>query len=348
MINTASSASHERQLQPLSYTCSTNTRWRGHGQPSCRMIRMNTYCPNRSRRRAIFSLSHPSLDRATSMRRVRHASELRQVLSGSRARGERIAFVPTMGYLHEGHLQLVDEARHRADVIVMSIFVNPLQFGPSEDLARYPRDLEGDAAKAQARGVGVLFIPEVAEVYPEEPRIVVTPRALAARWEGAARPGHFEGVLTVVAKLFNQVQPDVAIFGQKDIQQTILVQAMVRDLNFPIEVVVAPTVREPDGLAMSSRNSYLDAPSRLRALGLSDALRAVVRAYDSGERAGRALEDVARARLAEHGIDQVDYVAIADPRTLEPVTEAGSGTVVAIAARVGRTRLIDNMILGGP
>ncbi|MGQ0712962.1 MAG: pantoate--beta-alanine ligase [Gemmatimonadaceae bacterium] len=282
------------------------------------------------------------------MRRVRHVAELREVLGAARARGQRIAFVPTMGYLHDGHLQLVDEARRRAAITVMSIFVNPLQFGPNEDLARYPRDLEGDAANAESRGVDVLFVPDVSEIYPEEPRVVVTPRALSARWEGAARPGHFEGVLTVVAKLFNQVQPDVAIFGQKDIQQALLVRAMVRDLNFPIEIVVAPTVREPDGLAMSSRNSYLDAAAHARALGLSDALRAIARAFDAGERRGSELERIARARLAEHGIEQVDYVAIADPGTLEPVTEARAGTVVAIAARVGPTRLIDNMILGQP
>ena len=288
------------------------------------------------------------LDRAASMQRVRRVPELREILRGPRVHGQRIGFVPTMGYLHEGHLQLVDEARRRSDVVVMSIFVNPLQFGPTEDLSRYPRDLEGDAAKAEARGVDVLFIPEVAEVYPEEPRVVVTPVALATRWEGAARPGHFDGVLTVVAKLFNKVQPDVAIFGQKDIQQALLVQAMVRDLNFPVEIVVSPTVREPDGLAISSRNSYLDAPSRRRALGLSGALRAVARAYESGEHERSALEDVARAHLSDQGIDHVDYVAIADPRTLEPVAQASAGTIVAIAARVGQTRLIDNVILGAP
>ncbi len=268
------------------------------------------------------------------------------MLREPRARGQRVGFVPTMGYLHEGHLRLVDEARRRADRVVLSIFVNPLQFGPSEDLGRYPRDLAGDAQKAASRGVDVLFAPEVTELYPEEPRLVVTPQALAARWEGAARPGHFEGVLTVVAKLFNIVQPDVAIFGQKDIQQALLIQAMVRDLNFPIEIVVSPTVREADGLAMSSRNSYLDAESRRRALGLSAALRAAADAYAAGETSGEALEKVARARLTHHGIDDVDYVAVADPRTLEPLKRVEDGTIVAAAVRVGRTRLIDNIILG--
>lgn len=280
------------------------------------------------------------------MQRVGRVADLREMLREPRARGQRIGFVPTMGYLHEGHLRLVDEARRRADLVVMSVFVNPLQFGPSEDLTQYPRDLEGDAQKAASRGVSVFFAPEAAEVYPERPRVVVAPHALASRWEGAARPGHFEGVLTVVAKLFNAVQPDVAIFGQKDIQQALLIQAMVRDLNFPIEMVVSPTVREPDGLAMSSRNSYLDAESRPRALGLSAGLRAAAEAYAAGETAGPALEKVVRARLAQHGVDDVDYVAVADARTLEPVTRVEDGTIIAVAARVGRTRLIDNIILG--
>jgi pantoate--beta-alanine ligase len=282
------------------------------------------------------------------MRRVTRIAEVREALGAARARGQRISFVPTMGYLHEGHLRLVDEARRHADLVVMSIFVNPLQFGPTEDLARYPRDLDGDAAKASARGVDLLFAPDGAEIYREQPRVVVTPRALAARWEGAARPGHFEGVLTVVAKLFNIVQPHVAVFGQKDIQQAILVRAMVEDLDMPVEVVVAPTVREPDGLAMSSRNSYLDAPSRERALALSGALRAVVSAHAAGERSASSLEAIARAHLAERGVTDVDYVAVADPRTLEPLGQAEAGAIVAVAARIGRTRLIDNMILGRP
>jgi pantoate--beta-alanine ligase len=283
---------------------------------------------------------------ASSMRRIEQIAEVRDVLDAARARGQRVGFVPTMGYLHEGHLRLVDDARRRADLIVMSIFVNPMQFGPAEDLARYPRNLEGDTLKAESRGVDVLFLPEVGEIYPEPPRIVVVPRSLAARWEGAARPGHFEGVLTVVAKLFNIVQPQVAIFGQKDIQQATLVRAMVRDLNLPIEIIVSRTVREADGLAMSSRNSYLDGPSRSRALGLSGALRAVQRAYEEGEHTAVTLEAIARTHLEERGVTEIDYVAIADPETLEPMTQATAGTIVALAARVGRTRLIDNIILG--
>ena len=283
---------------------------------------------------------------ASDMRRATRVSEVREIVASARERGERVGFVPTMGYLHEGHLRLVDEARRRADLVVMSIFVNPLQFGPTEDLTRYPRDLDGDAAKAQARGVDLLFVPASEEIYPEPPRIVVSARDLAARWEGAARPGHFEGVLTVVAKLFNIVQPHVAVFGQKDIQQATLIRAMVRDLDMPVEIVVSPTVREPDGLAMSSRNSYLDAPSRERALALSGSLRAVQDAYEAGERSAARLEAIARGHLAERGVTEVDYVAIADPRTLEPIARVTAGTIVALAARVGPTRLIDNVVLG--
>src|SRR5688572_21653862 len=264
---------------------------------------------------------------ASDMQRLTRVTEMRKFVARARSRGKRVGFVPTMGFLHEGHLRLVDEARRRADVVVMSIFVNPLQFGPTEDLARYPRDLEGDAGKAEARGVDGLFVPEGREIYPEPPRVVVTPRSLAARWEGAARPGHFEGVLTVVAKLFNIVQPHVAVFGQKDIQQVTLVRAMVRDLDMPVEIVVAPTVRE-------------------RALALSGALRAVQTAHASGERSAARLEEVAIAHLAERGIEDVEYVAVADPETLEPLVQADAGAIVALAARVGRTRLIDNIILG--
>ena len=280
------------------------------------------------------------------MRTVTRIAELRSALRDARAAGKRIAFVPTMGFLHDGHLALVDEARARADLVVMSIFVNPLQFGPTEDFARYPRDAGGDAAKAGARGVDLLFLPETDEMYPRPRAVEVTPVQLASRWEGAVRPGHFAGVLTVVAKLFNIVQPDVAIFGQKDVQQATLVRAMVRDLDFPVEVVVSPTVREADGLALSSRNSYLSADDRRRALVLSRALRAVQRAYDDGERAAAALDWLGRGVLSEEPDVRLDYLAIMDPDTLEPADQAREGTIVALAARVGQTRLIDNVILG--
>ncbi|MDQ6886769.1 MAG: pantoate--beta-alanine ligase [Gemmatimonadota bacterium] len=281
------------------------------------------------------------------MHTVEPITEVRRLLSEHRQAGGRVVLVPTMGFLHEGHLRLVDEARRHGSLVVMSIFVNPLQFAPSEDLTRYPRDLEGDAAKAASRGVDVLFTPSLAAMYPEDGRAIeVTPRALAGRWEGAARPGHFTGVLTVVAKLFNITQPAVAIFGQKDIQQCMLVQAMVCDLNFPVEIVMTPTVRESDGLAMSSRNSYLLGDDRRRAVTLWNALRAMRRAFEGGERSSTTLERVGRGVLSGEPSILVDYLAIADPARLEPVKEASPGTVIAVAAHVGGTRLIDNVILG--
>src|SRR3954449_1599912 len=198
---------------------------------------------------------------------------LRAWTSAQRASGRRIGFVPTMGSLHEGHLTLVDEAKRRSDTVILSIFVNPLQFGPSDDLDRYPRNLERDRALAESRGVDALFVPSVQVMYPGGSDVRVVPGATAERWEGAARPGHFAGVLTVVAKLFHLVQPDVACFGRKDLQQLTLVRQMVRDLDWPIEIVAVPTVREPDGLALSSRNAYLKPDDRLRAVVLSRALR---------------------------------------------------------------------------
>jgi pantoate--beta-alanine ligase len=252
-----------------------------------------------------------------------------------------------MGYLHDGHLALVHEARRRADVVVMSIFVNPLQFGPHEDLARYPRDPAGDAEKARASGVDLLFLPDVAQIYPREPRVRVVPGPIADRWEGEVRPGHFAGVLTVVAKLFNLVQPDVALFGQKDAQQAALVRAMVRDLDMPLELVVAPTVREAVGLALSSRNSYLSPEERARALALSRALRGARSQWDAGERDAATLERAGRTVLADAGVAEVDYFAVADAESLEPTTHAAEGALVMVAARVGRTRLIDNVRLGG-
>jgi pantoate--beta-alanine ligase len=271
---------------------------------------------------------------------------LREAVAAARARGERIGFVPTMGFLHEGHLRLVDEAKRRAGCVVMSIFVNPTQFGPNEDFSRYPRDLSGDMSKAVGRGVDLLFVPEVAEMYPTPPALHVTADDLPTRWEGAVRPGHFGGVLTVVAKLFNVVAPDVAIFGRKDFQQAALIRRMVRELNFPIDLVVAPTVREHDGLALSSRNTYLDESARASALGLVESLRAAERAFAAGERDGEQLTAIGRDSLARHPEIGVDYFAVVDPSDMRPVEKAASESVAIVAARVGRTRLIDNMVLG--
>jgi pantoate--beta-alanine ligase len=280
------------------------------------------------------------------MQTLTTVAEIRRAVAAARREGARVALVPTMGFLHHGHLTLVDAARERADLVVMSVFVNPLQFGPGEDFERYPRDAEGDAEKARGRGVDVLFAPPREEVYPSAALVHVVPQALDARWEGAVRPGHFAGVLTVVAKLFNIVQPDVAVFGQKDVQQLTIVRAMVRDLDFPVDVVAAPIARDPDGLAMSSRNTYLSADERSRALALSGALRAMSDAFDAGERSTTSLEALGRRVISGAAGVEPDYLAVVDAGTLEPAATASAGNVVIVAARVGRTRLIDNLVLG--
>jgi pantoate--beta-alanine ligase len=271
---------------------------------------------------------------------------LRVWLAERRQGGQRIGLVPTMGALHEGHLSLVDEARRRCDVVVLSLFVNPLQFGPGEDFARYPRDLARDRALAESRGVAACFAPAVEIMYPAGSEIRVVPGATAERWEGAMRPGHFTGVLTIVLKLFHVVQPDVAVFGQKDIQQATLIRRMVRDLDVPVELVIARTIRESDGLALSSRNAYLDPEGRRQALGLSTALRSADSLWRSGERDAATLERHMREQLRMFPGVTVDYIAVADPDRLEPVRTTGRGTIIAVAGRVGPTRLIDNHILG--
>jgi pantoate--beta-alanine ligase len=282
---------------------------------------------------------------ATRMVELVTAPDIRGWVRARRTEGHRIALVPTMGYLHEGHLALVDEARRRADMVVMSIFVNPLQFGPAEDLSRYPRDLPRDRRLAEERGVDALFVPGEGVMYPALPEIRIVPGRAAERWEGAARPGHFAGVLTVVAKLFHLTEPDIACFGRKDVQQSVLIRQMVRELDWPIELVVVPTVREADGLALSSRNAYLDPEQRRRATALSGALREAHAAWREGERSAAQIERRMRRFLAAVPDIQVEYIAVADPAALTPVTEVREDTVVAIAARLGRTRLIDNIVL---
>jgi pantoate--beta-alanine ligase len=272
--------------------------------------------------------------------------DLRGWTRSQRAAGLRIGLVPTMGYLHQGHLALVDEARRHADLVIMSIFVNPLQFGPGEDLGRYPRDLPRDRTLAASRRVDALFIPSVEVMYPPGSEIRVIPGKSAEHWEGAARPGHFAGVLTVVAKLFHLVEPDVACFGRKDIQQLTLIRHMVRDLDWPIEIVAVPTVREPDGLALSSRNAYLKPEDRPRAVVLSGALRVAQAAWKAGETRAAAIESLMRQELRQEPEVLVEYIAVAEPETLGPVATVDAATIVAIAARVGGTRLIDNVTLG--
>ncbi|HEX2203082.1 MAG TPA: pantoate--beta-alanine ligase [Longimicrobium sp.] len=279
--------------------------------------------------------------------RVVHTkAEVRAAVAEARRAGKRVALVPTMGYLHEGHLSLVDRARERAEVVMMSIFVNPLQFGPSEDLAKYPRDLERDVARVSARGADLVFAPSAAEMYPEgEPKVAVVPdEALAGRLCGASRPGHFRGVLTVVAKLFGIFTPDVAVFGQKDWQQATLIRRMAADLDMGVEVDVAPIVREPDGLAMSSRNVYLSAAERERALALSRALGRCRELFAAGERDAEVLRAALWSGMSVPGVEP-EYAEVVDPRTLEPVLRVLPGAVCAVAARVGGTRLIDNAVL---
>jgi pantoate--beta-alanine ligase len=270
---------------------------------------------------------------------------MRHVIAGARAKGKSIALVPTMGALHEGHLTLIDEASNVADLVVMSIFVNPLQFGPSEDFARYPRTLEDDAKLAAKRGVDILFTPLKEDMYPEyAPVVLVHPGSIGKEWEGAVRPHHFEGVLTVVAKLFNIIMPDVAVFGQKDLQQAATVKAMVRDLNFPVGILVAPTVREPDGLAMSSRNRYLSPKERELALILSRALFAMRDAFGRGERRASALEAIGW-RMLERVVGLTPrYLAVVNADTFQRVNNVRHGDAAVGAVRVGETRLIDNII----
>jgi len=280
------------------------------------------------------------------MQTIQTVKAVREAVRVWHRHGERVALVPTMGALHEGHLALVDAARAHADRVVASVFVNPLQFGPNEDLARYPRNLERDRALLETRGVDLLYAPTVEEMYPEPAQVTVEPGGLAIRWDGAARPGHFAGVLTVVAKLFNQVAPDAAVFGQKDFQQVTVVRRMIHDLDWPIDLVVVPTVREADGLALSSRNAYLTPADRLEARRLSAAIRDIQQAWVAGESDPGRLGSVGRAVLeAGQGV-AVEYVALVDPVTLETPRFADATSVVLIAARVGTTRLIDNAALG--
>jgi pantoate--beta-alanine ligase len=279
------------------------------------------------------------------MKSVGTISEMRHVVAGARAKGKSVALVPTMGALHDGHLTLVDEANRVADVVVMSIFVNPLQFGPSEDFARYPRTPDEDAKLASAGGVDFLFTPTKEDMYPEHaPVVIVHPGSVGKEWEGAVRPHHFEGVLTVVAKLFNIVMPDVAVFGQKDLQQAAVVKAMVRDLNFPVGILVAPTVRDPDGLAMSSRNRYLSPKERELALILSRALFAMRDAFERGERRASALEAIGW-RMLERVVGLTPrYLAAVNADTFQRVNSVRHGDAAVGAVRVGETRLIDNII----
>jgi pantoate--beta-alanine ligase len=270
------------------------------------------------------------------MKRVRTFADARLLGDGT------VGFVPTMGYLHEGHLALVARARAECDTVVVSIFINPLQFGVAEDLAGYPRDVERDAALAAAAGVDVLFVPEVEEIYPDHPSVRLTVAALTATLEGAHRPGHFEGVALVVAKMFAGLRPDVAYFGRKDAQQLAVVRRLVRDLSFPLDVVGVPIVRELDGLALSSRNIYLDDRHRAAALSLYAGLQGAAALYTSGERRPGPLEEAAAAAVDAEPLAELDYAAVVDAADLVRPTQVDGDSFLGVAATVGTIRLIDN------
>jgi pantoate--beta-alanine ligase len=277
---------------------------------------------------------------------VKTPAAMRMLADGWRAGGKRIALVPTMGFLHEGHVSLLDEGRRRGDVLVLSIFVNPTQFGPKEDLSRYPRDLDGDLAKAERAGVDVAYVPDAASMYPAGYQTFVEVEQLQKPLCGASRPGHFRGVATVVLKLFHAVQPHVALFGRKDYQQLQVLTTMARDLDVGVEVIGLPIVRESDGLAMSSRNAYLSPDERLRALALSRALLSARESFEQGERDAGRLVDCARQTVHLTPGVRLDYLELRDADTLAELHgRVTRPAVMAIAAFVGTTRLIDNQLL---
>jgi pantoate--beta-alanine ligase len=278
------------------------------------------------------------------MRTIRTVAELREALRGVR---RPLGLVPTMGAFHDGHLSLIHRAREENETVVVSLFVNPTQFGPNEDFAAYPRDEERDARLAEEEGVDILFAPSVDEIYPPDHQTYVVMEGIATILEAEQRgTSHFKGVITVVTKLFNMVGPDRAYFGQKDAQQVLVIRKLVRDLNFPVEIVVCPTIREPDGLALSSRNVYLSGAERERATALSRSLKAADEAVVSGERDPDKVLAVARAVLDDAGIEP-EYLELRSLEDLSPVERVNGSTLLAVAARVGAARLIDNAILGG-
>lgn len=280
------------------------------------------------------------------MQTITSIRAMQQWADAARTRSQRIGLVPTMGYLHAGHISLTTEARRHADQIVASIFVNPLQFAPTEDLARYPRDLERDSALLTEAGTDVLYLPNAAEMYPEGYQTTVAVEQVTRGLCGDSRPEHFRGVTTVVAKLFNAVKPHVAVFGQKDFQQLVAIRRMVRDLDFDIEIVGAPIVREADGLAMSSRNAYLSPEERRSALCLSHAIHLAEIAVQRGEVSARAIRQLVTTTIATEPRARLDYVAVVDPDTLRSVEQVTAPTLLALAVFVGSTRLIDNTVLG--
>jgi len=280
------------------------------------------------------------------MKICRTIHEFRSARLPLRRHGRRLGFVPTMGALHEGHLSLMRAARAQCEVVAASIFVNPLQFGPNEDFAKYPRNFERDRELLEQEGVELLFAPSVEEMYPAGAVTYVTVEGLSEKLCGKSRPGHFRGVTTAVSKLFHIVEPDTAFFGQKDAAQAAIIRRMVRDLNFPIEIVVCPIVREADGLAMSSRNDYLDLQQRRSALVLYRSLMRVKELFEGKERNVARLIAAGKKVFEQEPSVRLDYFEIVNPDTLDPVEEISENALVAVAAFVGRTRLIDDIVLG--
>ena len=279
------------------------------------------------------------------MRKTERINELREIVAEERRRGRTIALVPTMGYLHRGHLSLVEEAKKDRSFVVMSIFVNPLQFGPQEDFERYPRDLERDARLAEEAGVDVLFNPPVGEMYPEAMLTFVEVGQLDSVLCGKSRPGHFRGVATVVSKLFNIVQPDTAFFGQKDYQQVQIIRRMVSDLNIPVEIRTVPIVREEDGLALSSRNVYLTPQQRAEAVVLYRSLEEAEERIRAGERKARVIEELIKDKIRKESSGEIDYVEVRSADDLQELENIAGRTVIALAVRFGATRLIDNKVI---
>jgi pantoate--beta-alanine ligase len=279
------------------------------------------------------------------MRIITRLTEMQALADSIRNEGRTIGFVPTMGFLHEGHLSLMRRARQECDVVVVSIFVNPTQFGPAEDFEQYPRDEDGDRRKCDMVGVDVLFMPVAAEMYPSKPTVFVTVEGISDILEGAIRPGHFRGVATVVSKLFNIVKPHKAFFGQKDYQQCAAIKRMVAELNIDVEVVVLPTVRERDGLAMSSRNSYLNQEERRVAAVIYRALSSAEQLVRAGEKEPEKVKNKVLAVLREERGIEIDYVELADQKNLEPLASINESAVLLVAVRLGGTRLIDNRVL---
>lgn len=280
------------------------------------------------------------------MQIVETAKQMQTFSESLRNQGKIVTFVPTMGYFHEGHLNLMREARRRGDCVVISIYVNPTQFGPNEDFERYPRDFERDRAMADGVGVDVIYHPSNQEMYPLHYQTYVTVEGVTDNLCGLSRPGHFRGVATVCAKLFNAVKPHIAIFGKKDFQQLVTIRRMVQDLNLDLEIAGMPTTREPDGLAMSSRNIYLSAEERRSALSLSRSLKMARDLFAAGERDAAKIIGAVKSHIGSHPYTAIDYVQICDTTSMKDVARLNGECVIAMAVRVGKTRLIDNYVFG--